>query len=84
MIRKEFLIGLDNLQIQYIFSDKTGTLTENKMIFRRCSIGGVDYSHPNMTGEPVSFRLLLWDFFRSFECLSIELIMCSFIVDNQS
>lgn len=33
-------------QIQYIFSDKTGTLTENKMIFRRCAINGVDYNHP--------------------------------------
>ncbi|MGH0164208.1 UNVERIFIED_CONTAM: hypothetical protein FKN15_047083 [Acipenser sinensis] len=32
-------------QIQYIFSDKTGTLTENKMVFRRCSIAGVEYSH---------------------------------------
>lgn len=33
-------------QIQYIFSDKTGTLTENKMIFRRCTISGIDYNHP--------------------------------------
>uniref|UniRef100_F6SH00 Phospholipid-transporting ATPase n=1 Tax=Ciona intestinalis TaxID=7719 RepID=F6SH00_CIOIN len=32
-------------QIQYVFSDKTGTLTENKMIFRRCTVGGVDYPH---------------------------------------
>lgn len=32
-------------QIQYIFSDKTGTLTENKMIFRRCTISGIDYNH---------------------------------------
>ncbi|XP_034945439.1 probable phospholipid-transporting ATPase VA isoform X2 [Chelonus insularis] len=32
-------------QIQYVFSDKTGTLTENKMIFRRCTVGGQDYSH---------------------------------------
>uniref|UniRef100_A0A8I3VZB3 Phospholipid-transporting ATPase n=1 Tax=Callithrix jacchus TaxID=9483 RepID=A0A8I3VZB3_CALJA len=32
-------------QIQYIFSDKTGTLTENKMLFRRCTVSGVEYSH---------------------------------------
>uniref|UniRef100_A0A8C7ZUJ2 Phospholipid-transporting ATPase n=1 Tax=Oryzias sinensis TaxID=183150 RepID=A0A8C7ZUJ2_9TELE len=32
-------------QIEYIFSDKTGTLTENKMVFRRCSIMGKDYPH---------------------------------------
>uniref|UniRef100_A0A674PR49 Phospholipid-transporting ATPase n=1 Tax=Takifugu rubripes TaxID=31033 RepID=A0A674PR49_TAKRU len=32
-------------QIQYLFSDKTGTLTENKMVFSRCSIYGVDYPH---------------------------------------
>lgn len=33
-------------QIQHIFSDKTGTLTENKMIFRRCVVNGTDYNHP--------------------------------------
>eukprot|EP00079_Xenopus_tropicalis_P008511 XP_002931688.1 PREDICTED: probable phospholipid-transporting ATPase VA isoform X1 [Xenopus tropicalis] len=32
-------------QIQYVFSDKTGTLTENKMVFRRCTVSGVEYSH---------------------------------------
>ena len=32
-------------QIQYVFSDKTGTLTENKMDFRCCSIGGTNYPH---------------------------------------
>ncbi|RZF38045.1 hypothetical protein LSTR_LSTR006444 [Laodelphax striatellus] len=38
-------------QIQYIFSDKTGTLTENKMIFRRCTINGVDYNHHPPTDQ---------------------------------
>ncbi|XP_076992900.1 phospholipid-transporting ATPase VD [Tamandua tetradactyla] len=32
-------------QIQHLFSDKTGTLTENKMVFRRCSVAGFDYCH---------------------------------------
>ena len=32
-------------QIQYLFCDKTGTLTENKMLFKRCTIGGHDFAH---------------------------------------
>lgn len=42
-------------QIEYIFSDKTGTLTENKMVFRRCAINGVDYNHssPERTQHPM-------------------------------
>ncbi|CAH0553187.1 unnamed protein product [Brassicogethes aeneus] len=30
-------------QIEYIFSDKTGTLTQNIMTFNKCSIGGISY-----------------------------------------
>jgi magnesium-transporting ATPase (P-type) len=30
-------------QIQYIFTDKTGTLTQNVMRFKRCSIDGTSY-----------------------------------------
>ncbi|KAG8248872.1 putative phospholipid-transporting ATPase VB [Homalodisca vitripennis] len=40
-------------QIQYIFSDKTGTLTENKMLFRRCTVAGIDYNHPPADYIPV-------------------------------
>lgn len=42
-------------QIQYIFSDKTGTLTQNIMTFNKCSINGRSYGeviHPN-TGDIV-------------------------------
>lgn len=31
-------------QIEYVFSDKTGTLTCNMMEFKQCSIGGIQYA----------------------------------------
>eukprot|EP00834_Sanchytrium_tribonematis_P000588 NODE_11_length_54881_cov_1.430718.p1 type:complete len:1398 gc:universal NODE_11_length_54881_cov_1.430718:23603-19410(-) len=42
-VPKSWTIGDDLGQIQFIFSDKTGTLTQNVMEFRRCSINGVAY-----------------------------------------
>ncbi|ORX60795.1 phospholipid-translocating P-type ATPase [Piromyces finnis] len=32
-------------QVRYVFTDKTGTLTENRMVFKNMSIGGVSYLH---------------------------------------
>ncbi|XP_067898450.1 phospholipid-transporting ATPase IF [Heterodontus francisci] len=34
-------------QVEYVFTDKTGTLTENEMKFRECSINGVKYEYIN-------------------------------------
>ncbi|RAH59232.1 phospholipid-translocating P-type ATPase domain-containing protein [Aspergillus piperis CBS 112811] len=42
-VPKSWNISDDVGQIEYIFSDKTGTLTQNVMDFKKCTINGVSY-----------------------------------------
>ena len=39
-------------QIQYVFSDKTGTLTQNVMRFKRCSVDGMVFGRPVRKANP--------------------------------
>jgi phospholipid-translocating ATPase len=43
-------------QIEYIFSDKTGTLTQNIMKFIKCSINGVRYGERKEDDEPIDLK----------------------------
>lgn len=53
-------------QIQYIFSDKTGTLTQNIMTFNKCSINGRTYGDviDLRTGELIEITEVSFQFLR--------------------
>lgn len=50
-VPRSWNIADDLGQIEYIFSDKTGTLTRNVMEFRKCSIGGKIYGYLPKSSE---------------------------------
>ncbi|KAI4817148.1 hypothetical protein KUCAC02_009427 [Chaenocephalus aceratus] len=69
-------------QISYIFSDKTGTLTQNIMAFKKCTIAGRSYGDPT-TAEGVVLdrgRAVDWSWNREadrkFEFMDNSLVAC--------
>uniref|UniRef100_H2S2R9 Phospholipid-transporting ATPase n=1 Tax=Takifugu rubripes TaxID=31033 RepID=H2S2R9_TAKRU len=73
-------------QVEYVFTDKTGTLTENEMQFRECSINGTKYQEVNgklvpegITGDSPDgstphLVIHLWDGIESFT--AIDILVC--------
>lgn len=68
-------ISEDLGQVEYILTDKTGTLTENKMIFKRCFLGGTFYGNENgdaLKGKAlVIFSVIIYYWLVYFQLLPI-------------
>jgi phospholipid-transporting ATPase len=47
-------------QVEFVFSDKTGTLTQNVMEFKKCSVNGVVYDEHDFSNQALNefFTLL--------------------------
>lgn len=58
-------------QVEFIFSDKTGTLTENQMEFKRCYIQGKAYGY--LTSQPYSSGMICENTHEKFKFYDPEL-----------
>uniref|UniRef100_A0A673YFE5 Phospholipid-transporting ATPase n=1 Tax=Salmo trutta TaxID=8032 RepID=A0A673YFE5_SALTR len=64
-------------QIEYIFSDKTGTLTQNIMAFKKCTIAGRTFGKTNLSGTS-KYLDFTWNKYadKKFEYLDHTLVAC--------
>lgn len=78
-------IQMNDAQVEYLFTDKTGTLTENEMKFRQCSVGGIVYEDVNdqLCVKPSIPRIiptplvsLTVSYNLSFKCNVIHFVYC--------
>uniref|UniRef100_A0A670JKR6 Phospholipid-transporting ATPase n=1 Tax=Podarcis muralis TaxID=64176 RepID=A0A670JKR6_PODMU len=61
-------------QVEYIFSDKTGTLTQNIMVFSKCSVNGRSYGKPGVPKLDFSFNPLADPKFTFWDAALLEAV----------